>query len=55
MSAEDLFAWFGVKSAAGGFDALGFAAAEPEAAIGVEIAAVAQAMPDRARGRGSGK
>ena len=34
------------RAAGGGFDPLGLAAAEPEPAVGIEVAAVAHAMPD---------
>ena len=46
VDAEDLFAGFGVKNTLGGGDAFGFAAAEPEAAVGVEVTAVAEAVKD---------
>jgi len=46
MCAEDLFAGFGVKDALGGGDALGFATAKPETTGGVEIAAIAETVPD---------
>src|ERR1035437_3350915 len=46
VGAKNLLAGFGEKRAGRGFDALGFAATEPEPAGGFEIAAVTHAMPD---------
>jgi hypothetical protein len=53
VGAEDLFAGFGVERAMEGFHAFSFATAEPEAAGGVEVAAVAHAVPDGATGGGA--
>ena len=48
MAAENLFAWLGEERAGSGLDSFGLAATKPDAAGGIEIAAVAHAMPDRA-------
>src|SRR3546814_11626564 len=46
MDVEHRFDLFGAQGAGGGDHALGLAAAEPEAAVGVEVAEVAHAVDD---------
>jgi hypothetical protein len=46
VSVEHRFAAFRVERAVGGFDAMRFPTAVPEAALAIEIADVADAMPD---------
>jgi hypothetical protein len=46
MAVEDGFEAVGVERAGVGFDTLGGAAAKPEAALGVAVAEVAEAVPD---------
>ena len=44
---EDRLDLLGVERAVVGFDPLGLAAAEPEAAEGIEVAEIAETVPDR--------
>ena len=46
---EDRLDLLGVERAVVGFDPLGLAAAEPEAALGVEVAEIAETVPDGGR------
>ena len=46
IRAEDAFAWLGVQRAGRGLDALGLSPAKPKIIFGIEIAAIAHAVPD---------
>src|SRR4051812_12591873 len=50
MEPKNLFAWLRMQCAGRRLNALRFAAAEPEPALGIEITAVAHAMPCAAGG-----